>query len=112
MRVLLDHCVPRRLRRLLVGHEVRTAFEQGWSALSNGTLLARAAEQFDVFVTVDQNVQYQQNLKALPLPVIMLVVQDNRFETLAPLAPAVLDLLDRPLPREVIRVEVPPPKAP
>lgn len=87
MRVLLDHCVPRRLRRLLVGHEVRTAFEQGWSALGNGTLLARAAEQFDVFVTVDHNVQYQQNLKALPLPVIMLVVQDNRFETLAPLAP-------------------------
>jgi len=90
---------------------VRTAFEQGWSTLSNGILLARASEAFDVFVTVDQNVQYQQNLKALPLPVIMLVVPNNRFESLAPLAPATLEVLSRPLPREVVRVGPPPAKA-
>ena len=72
MRVLLDHCVPRRFRRLLVGHEVRTTFEMGWADLSTGALLARARESFGVFVPVDQNLQFQQNLMALPLPVMVL----------------------------------------
>jgi len=103
--VLLDHCVPRRFGRLLIGHQVRTAYEMGWSGLSNGRLLAQACQQLDAFLTVDQNVQYQQNLATLPLPVGVLVAPNNRFETLAPYAPAVLEWLSEPLAHELVRIE-------
>jgi hypothetical protein len=79
----------------------------GWSGLSNGVLLAQARQQFDAFVTVDQNVQFQQNLAALPLPVAIIVAPDNRFETLKPYVPAVLDWLVQPLTCELVRIETP-----
>jgi len=107
VRVLLDHCVPRRFRRLLARHEVRTTFEMGWAGLSNGVLLAQAREFFDLFVTVDQNLQFQQNLLALPLPVVVLVAPDNRFGTLAPYAPLLLHVLEEPLAGELVRIESP-----
>ncbi len=107
MKVLLDHCVPRRFGRLLTGHSIGTAYEMGWSGLGNGALLAQARSQFDSFLTVDQNVQFQQNLATLPLPVAIIVAPDNRFETLAPYAPAVLDWLGRPLRCELARIESP-----
>ncbi len=78
MKVLLDHCVPRRFGKLLAEHQVRTAFEMGWAGLKNGELLAQAASRFDAFVTVDQNVQFQQNLTLLALPTAILVAPDNR----------------------------------
>ena len=105
MKVLLDHCVPRRFRRLLTGHEVRTAFEMGWAGLGNGALLAQARQEFGAFLTVDQNVQFQRNLATLALPVGIIVAADNRFETLAPYAPAVLDWLSQPLVCELARIE-------
>jgi hypothetical protein len=77
----------------------------GWTGLSNGRLLAQACQQFDVFLTVDQNVQFQQNLATLPLPVGIMVAPNNRYETLAPYAPMVLDWLSRPLARELVRIE-------
>ena len=107
MKVLLDHCVPRRFGKLLVGHEVRTAFEMEWSGLRNGALLAQASGQFDAFVTVDQNVHFQQNLTALPLPTAILVAPNNRFQTLAPYAATVNGWLARPLVRELVRIETP-----
>jgi hypothetical protein len=67
----------------------------------------RAREHFDVFLTVDQNVQFQQNLSALPLPMVVLVTPDNRLSTLAPLASTVLRLLALPLARELVRIEGP-----
>jgi hypothetical protein len=97
LKVLLDHCVPRRFGRLLIGYQVRTAFEMGWSGLSNGALLARACADFQAFLTVDQNVQFQQNLTKLALPVAVIVASDNRFETLTPYAPAVLGWWSGPL---------------
>lgn len=107
MKVLLDHCVPRRFGKLLVGHEVRTAYEMRWSGLKNGALLAQASGQFDAFITVDQNVEFQQNLTALPLPVAILVASNNRYQTLAPFAPAVNEWLARPKVRELVRIESP-----
>lgn len=107
MRVILDHCVPRRFKRLVAGHEVSTAYELGWASLKNGALLMRARECAEVFVTVDQNLQFQQNLAALPLPVVVLVAPDNRFATLAPYAPKLLEVLSQPLARELIRIESP-----
>jgi hypothetical protein len=77
----------------------------GWSGLSNGKLLAQACEQFDAFLTVDQNLQFQQNLSALPLPVGVIAAGDNRYETLVPYARAVIDWLSGPLTRQLVRIE-------
>src|SRR5262249_7645177 len=62
MRLLLDECVPRHLRREFSDHEVRTVPEMGWVAKENGELLQLAAESFDVFITVDQRLSYQQDV--------------------------------------------------
>lgn len=73
MRVLLDQGVPVPLRRLLAEHEVATAYEPGWSRLRNGELLAAAeADAFDVFVTTDKNLRYQQNLVGRRLAIVVL----------------------------------------
>lgn len=85
--MLLDECVPRKLRRELPEHEVFTVTERGWSGIKNGKLLALAAAEFDVFLTVDQNLKYQQNLKAFNIAVILLVARNNRLKTLLPLMP-------------------------
>ena len=67
MRLLLDECVPARLSRALPSHPVSTVVRKGWSGIKNGRRLALAAAEFDVFITVDKNLPYQQNTSALPL---------------------------------------------
>jgi predicted nuclease of predicted toxin-antitoxin system len=93
VRILLDESVPRQLTRFLKGHEVQTVPRRGWAGVRNDELLRRAATEFDVFVTVDQNLQHQQNLSRFPVAVAVLVVHDNRIETLEPLAPLLLSVL-------------------
>src|SRR5215469_3811414 len=78
VRVLLDECIDWRLSREIVGHEVKTAQQMGWASLQNGELLSRAAGHFDVFVTVDRNLSFQQNLTSLPIPVVVLRAKTNR----------------------------------
>jgi len=104
MRILLDESLPIELRDELAGHTVRAVPELGWSGLKNGELLRRAAEQFDVFVTADQNLQYQQNLRTLPIAVAVLIAKSNRMQSLRPLVPAVLAALGRIQPRTLLRV--------
>jgi hypothetical protein len=91
MRILLDECVPRRLRRELPGHDVRTVPEMGWSGKTNGELFQRlmAAQGFNVLLTVDQNLRHQQNLQAAGVAVIVLVAASNRLADLVPLMPSV-----------------------
>lgn len=94
MRVLLDECLPKRLGRYLEGHDVATVPQMGWSGIKNGKLLQlMARELFDVFVTIDGNLPYQQNLAELPVAIITLVAINNRLPTLLPLVPAILDAL-------------------
>lgn len=93
MKILLDHCVDWRLRRFLPGHDVKTTDEMGWGALKNGALLDEAQKQFEVLLTVDRNIQYQQNLKGRSIAVVILRGVDNRLATLAPLIPKVEVLL-------------------
>ena len=69
MRVLLDECVPRKLWRELPGHEVHTVAAVGWGGTKNGALLQRAAGEFDVLLTVDANLEHQQNQSALPIAI-------------------------------------------
>ena len=88
MRVLLDECVPRRLRRELPGHDVSTATDEGWSGRRDGDLLAlMRAAGFRVFVTVDRNLAYQQNVAAAGVAVIVLHARTNRARDLVPLGP-------------------------
>jgi hypothetical protein len=94
MKVLLDECVPRKLRRELAEHEVLTVTERGWSGIKNGKLLVLAEVEFDVFLTVDQNLKYQQNLKAFNIGVILLMARNNRLKTLLPLMPEVRKALE------------------
>ncbi len=76
MNVLFDGCVPRPLRRFLPGHTVKTAPELGWGALKNGDLLRVAEEQFDLLLTADQNLRYQQNLTGRRIAILVLPTND------------------------------------
>ena len=82
MRLLLDESVPRRLRRALPAHVVKTAVEMGWGGVKNGALMALAAAEFDAFVTVDQNLPYQHNVATLPIAVVVLVAHSNELHVL------------------------------
>lgn len=105
MRLLLDECVPRPLRRYLAAHTVATVQEIGWAGIKNGALLARTRESaFEVFVTVDQNLAYQQNLRAAGVAVIVLVAASNRLQDLEPLVPALLECLKSVRPGELVRL--------
>ena len=95
MKVLLDECVPRKLKRELMGHEVHTVTERGWSGTKNGKLLAIAEAEFDVLLTVDQNLKYQQNIKGFDIGIVLLVGRNNRLKTLLPLIPEVKEALER-----------------
>ena len=95
MRILLDECVPRRLRRELPGHEVHTVPEMGWSGKKNGELLQLMAGQgMEVLLTVDQSILHQQNLKAAGIAVVILVAVSNRLGDLLPRMPSALTALD------------------
>ena len=98
MRVLLDECVDWRLSRDVIGHDVKTARQMGWATIKNGELLALAAQQFDVFVTVDRNLSFQQNLVAFLIAVIVLRARTTRLADLRPLVPALLAALRSPTP--------------
>ena len=71
MRIFVDECVDWRLARDIAGHEVKTARQMGWMTIKNGELLALAADAFDVFVTVDRNLSFQQNLPAFTIAVVV-----------------------------------------
>jgi hypothetical protein len=90
MRVLLDECVDWRLSRDVVGHDVSTARQMGWTSVKNGELLGLAAQSFDVFVTVDRNLSFQQNIVAVNIAVIVLRAPTNRLADLKPLVPQLL----------------------
>jgi hypothetical protein len=90
MRVLLDECVPRALRNELLGDEVKTVAEAGWAGVQNGELLQLAAKQFDLLLTVDRNLEYQQNFAGLALAIIVVHAPSNDVTVLRPLMPAVL----------------------
>ena len=94
MRLLLDECVPRKFKNALSGHEIHTASEMGWLGKENGELLALMRQhQFQAFLTTDQNVEFQQNVRASGLAVVVLAARTNRLKDLLPLVPSVLRVL-------------------
>ena len=90
MKILLDECIDRRLARDLQGHTVKTAPQMGWAGIKNGRLLALAENEFEVFVTVDRNLSFQQHLPKFKIAVLVLSARSNRLADLQPLVPAML----------------------
>src|SRR5947209_820470 len=104
MRVLLDECVPRALRNDLPGHEVETVAEAGWAGVKNGELLKLAARQFDVLLTIDRSLEYQQNFSGLALAVIVVHASSNDIAVLRPLMSAVLASITKAKPGMVTQI--------
>ena len=104
MRVLLDESLPRKLKFDLPDHDVATVPEMGWAGTKNSALLRLAEVSFAVFVTADQNLQYQQNLKSNQLAIILLVAPSSRPETLRPLMLQVLTALESIQAGDVVRI--------
>ena len=89
MRILLDECLPRPLKRWLPSdHLVTTVPECGWAGIKNGRLLALAQLEFDVFLTIDRNLASQQDLPSFDIAVISLRALSNDMDDLRPLVPA------------------------
>jgi predicted nuclease of predicted toxin-antitoxin system len=94
VRVLLDECIDWRLSRDIVGHDVKTTRQMGWASIKNGELLALAAKHFDVFVTVDRNLSFQQHLMSFSMAVVVLRAKTNRLADLRPLLPDLLRAIE------------------
>ena len=94
MRILLDECIDRRFAREIVGYDVKTVPQMGWAGVKNGKLLALAAEEFDLFVTVDRNLSFQQNLPQFDIAVVVLQALSNSLAALKPLALKFLAVLN------------------
>lgn len=93
MKLLLDECVDWRLSRDIVGHDVKTVRQMGWQTIKNGELMRLVSGQFDVFVTVDRNLSFQQNLGSYNFSVIVLAAKTNRLADLRPPVPKLLESL-------------------
>lgn len=104
MRILLDECLPRPLAKLIPGHAVLTVQEAGWAGRTNGELLSLIAGHYDVFVTVDRNLMFQQRIENLPFGVAVLHAQSNRLSELEPLIPLLLAELQTLQPGQIIHV--------
>ena len=104
MRVLLDECVTRYLKPAFSGHDVFTVEEAGFKGLKNGRLLAAASGQYDVLVTVDQNLDFQQNLATFNLAIIVMKARRSTLAILKPLMPRVLQALQSIKPGELVVV--------
>jgi predicted nuclease of predicted toxin-antitoxin system len=104
MRVLLDECLPERLRDELPGHQVRTAREAGLAGKKNGLLMELASAQFDVLVTVDRGIPSQQNMTKSRLGVVLIHAR-NSFPALAVLLPQLREAVAVVMPGQVLRVK-------
>jgi hypothetical protein len=90
VRVFLDECIDWRLARDIVGHDVKTARQMSWTTIQNGALLTLASQHFDVFVTLDRNLSFQQNLDSFSIAVVVLKAKTSRLADLKPLIPNLL----------------------
>jgi predicted nuclease of predicted toxin-antitoxin system len=105
MKILLDECLPRKIKHSLAMHECRTVPEVGLAGKRNGELLSLAEEQgYEIFVTMDKGVEYEQNLRARKLAIIILRAKSNRLGDLLPYLPDCLARMETIRPGEVVSV--------
>ena len=92
MKLLLDECLPRKFKHHLHGHECHTVPEEGWAGKKNGDLLSLAEKSgFEVFLTLDRGVEYEQNLQGREIAVILISARSSRLVDFLPRIPVVLD---------------------
>jgi predicted nuclease of predicted toxin-antitoxin system len=105
MKLLLDENMPHRLRQYLPGHEVFTSAFMGWTGVRNGILLSLAAAAgFDVILTLDAGIEYEQNLTNLPCSVIIVRAESNAFEHIQPHLPAILSAIQTLSPKSLLKI--------
>jgi hypothetical protein len=104
VRVLLDENLPHDLAGALTGHAVSTVQGLGWAGIRNGALLTRAGDVCDVFISMDGNIERQQNLAGLALGVVIIDAPSNRMADLLPVVPELLQVIDGVRPGEVRHV--------
>ena len=104
MHILLDESVPWRLGQHLVGHTFTSVQRHGWASIKNGKLLALAASEFDVLLTADKGMEYQQNPGTLPIAILVVRANSNRMEDLLLAVPAILQALSELQPCTLTRV--------
>jgi hypothetical protein len=106
MRILIDECIDERFRNALTGHDSQTARYAALAGLKNGDLL-KAAEvaKFDVFLTVDQGIEYQQNLTGRKIAIIIFRTKSNRLHDLLQLVPACLARIESIQPGQIVSIE-------
>lgn len=107
VRLLLDEQMPRRLRSVIPNHTVRTVRDMGWSGLKNGALLRQAESEFDVFVTMDRGIPFQQAIRSLKLGVLLVRARSNSFSVLAPHATRIGQTASTVTPGRVVELELP-----
>lgn len=105
MKLLLDECTPKRLKKDFVGHDTFTVDESRLKGLRNGALLRAASDEFDVLITVDRHIPFQQNLSSFNIALLILLAPNNRYDELNHLVPRALEALTTIRPGEVVRIE-------
>ena len=106
VRILIDEQLPRQLAPYLVGHDARTVQQESWAGLKNGALLTQAEDAgFSVFLTGDQNLEFQQNISKRRLGIVVLCGSSNALEDLLPLVPAALTAIEAVRPGRIVRIE-------
>ena len=105
MKILLDECVPSPLRKLLACHECHTAQEVGWKSIRNGELLALAEGKFDLFITADQGLAYEQNLRGRRIAILEL--STNKLRAIETAAAQLRDAIATMSGTEFRRLEIP-----
>ena len=103
MKILIDECLPRYLKRALIGHAVQTVQEAGWSGIKNGELLTLAESNFEVFLTADQNLRYQQNLTGRTIAIMELPT--NTLSVVKILVPEILNGLTAISPGDYMQIK-------
>jgi predicted nuclease of predicted toxin-antitoxin system len=104
MKILIDECLPKKLKQEFSDHDASTVPEIGWAGKKNGELLRLMSGTIDVFVTIDQNLKYQQQLAGSNIAFIILIAPNNTLDSLKPLMPAVLNALGVIQPGQVIEI--------
>jgi len=95
MKLLLDECIPRKLKRKLLAHDCRTVPEEGFAGKKNGAPLALAEKAgFQAFLTIDRGIEHQQNLESLRIAIILVRVRSGQLSEFLPLIPALLSAID------------------
>lgn len=107
MKVLLDECLPKKLKREVSAEVVRTVPEMGWAGTVNGALLRLAEQEFDIFLTNDQNLEHQQNLKKFNLAFVVLVAPTNDIADLRSLMPATNEAMQKIGAGDIVYINAP-----